>query len=91
MKNIINADFGHCHYCICYKKNCAMIYNLFIKKDYRRKGNAKIFVQNAIDKIRETGYTRDIKIIAEPEAESISKKDLIKFYEKMGLKVVNYK
>lgn len=89
MKDIINADYGHCHYCTCDKENCSMIYNLFVEKDYRRKGNAKILVKNAIDKIRETGYTGDIKIIAEPEDNSISKKKLIEFYEKMGLKVVN--
>ncbi len=88
MKNIISNNYGHCHYCICKNDNCSMIYNLFVKEEYRRQGYAKDFVQNAIKQIRCTGYTGDIKNVAEPEEGSISKKDLIKFYEKMSLKVI---
>lgn len=88
MKNIISNEYGHCHYCVCKNENCSMIYNLFIVEEYRRKGHAKHLVQKAIDEIRKTGYLEDIKIVAEPEAGSISKKDLIKFYEKMNLKVI---
>ena len=87
MKNIISNEFGHCHYCLCEDKNCSMIYNLFVKKEYRRKGVAKHFLQEVIKEIRTTGYISDIKIIAAPEENSISKEDLVKFYEKMGLKV----
>lgn len=88
MKNIISNEYGHCHYCVCKDKNCSMIYNLFVKKEYRRKGVAKHFLQEVIKEIRTTGYISDIKIIAEPEENSISKEDLVKFYEKMGLKVI---
>ena len=88
MKDVISNEYGHCHYCVCQFDNCAMIYNLYIKKEYRRKGHATDFIQRAINKIRATGYVGDIKIVAEPEDNSISKDDLIIFYKKMGLKVV---
>ena len=88
MKNIISNEYGHCHYCVCKEENCAMIYNLYIEKEHRRKGKAKEFIEKAINKIRATGYKGDIKIAAEPEDDSISKDDLIIFYKKMGLKVV---
>lgn len=90
MKNNINNEYGHCYYCTCDNK-CAMIYNLYIIKEHRRKGHAKELVQKAIDEIRATGYKQDIKIVAEPEGESITKKDLVKFYNKMNLKVVDSK
>lgn len=89
MKDIISNEYGHCYYCVCKDNDCSMIYNLFIKKDYRRKGIAKDFIQKAIDKIRATGYIGDIKIVAEPEDNSISKENLIRFYKKMDLKIIN--
>ena len=89
MKDIISNEYGHCHYCVCHFDDCAMIYNLHIEKEYRRKGHATDFIQRAINKIRATGYVGDIKIVAEPEDNSISKETLVKFYEKMGLKIVD--
>lgn len=88
MKDILSNDYGHCHYCVCANEDCSMIYNLFVEEKHRRKGYAKSFVIQAIDEIRKTGYLGDIKIVAEPESESISKEELIKFYEKMSLKVI---
>lgn len=89
MKDSISNDYGHCYYCVCVNENCAFIYNLYVNKEHRRKGHAKQFIQQAINKIREIGYEKDIEIIAEPEEESITKDDLIKFYEKMNLKVID--
>ena len=89
MKDNISNKYGHCYYCVCVDNDCAMIYNLFIKKEYRRKGHAKELLKQAINKIREFGYKQDIKIVAEPEENSISKENLIEFYKKMNLKVVD--
>lgn len=88
MKNIISNEYGHCHYCVCKEENCSMIYNLFVEEEHRRNGKGKEFTKRAINNIRATGYKGDIKIVAEPEENSISKEDLVKFYEKMGLTVV---
>lgn len=88
MKNILSNNYGHCYYCVCANEDCSMIYNLFVAKEYRRKGHAKNFISQAIREIRKIGYLGDIKIIADPEGESISKEDLIKFYKKMSLKVI---
>lgn len=89
MKNNIFNNYGHCHYCVCKDNNCSMIYNLYIEKEYRRQGHAKQLVETAINEIRKTGYEGDIKIVAEPEEESIKKQDLIEFYEKMNLKIID--
>ena len=88
MKSVISNEYGHCHYCVCEDENCSMLYNLFIAEEYRRKGNAKHLVQKAIDEIRATGYKGDIRIVPEPEDNSISKEDLIEFYKKMGLIII---
>ena len=90
MKNNISNDYGYCHYCVCNEKDCSMIYNLYVEKEYRRKGHAKDLVQKSIDKIREHGYEGNIKVIAIPEEDSISKKDLTEFYIKMGLEISDY-
>ena len=82
----LSNEYGHCNYCIC--NDCAMLYNLCIKKEHRRKGHAKNLVQKAIDEIRADGYEGDIKIAANPE-EDISREALITFYEKMNLRVIN--
>lgn len=88
MKKDLKNNYGHCCYCVCSDDNCSMIYNLFIENEYRKMGHAKEFILQAIKEIRETGYSGDIKVVAEPEEDSISKEDLIKFYENMGLKVI---
>lgn len=88
MKKDLKNNYGHCYYCVCPDDNCSMIYNLFIENEYRKMGHAKEFILQAIKEIRETGYSGDIKVVAEPEEDSISKEDLIKFYENMGLKVI---
>ena len=90
MQNSINNKYGHCYYCTCDNK-CSMIYNLYVRKEHRKQGHAKELLKQAINKIRELGYKQDIKIIAEPEENSIDKESLIKLYENMGLKVIDSK
>lgn len=82
MERKINNQYGHCSYCICDKYT--MIYNLYVKKDHRRKGYAKALIEKAIDEIRKTGYTGYIKVIAESD-EDINRDILVRFYENMGL------
>lgn len=82
----ISNKYGHCCYCLC--NNCAMIHDLYIKKEHRRKGHAKNLVQKTIEEIRAEQYKEDIKIVANP-LEDISKEELVSFYKKMGLKVIS--
>ena len=82
----INNEYGHCCYCLC--NSCAMLHDLYIEKEYRRKGHAKELVQKAIEEIRAEGYKDDIKIVANPQEDIVVEK-LIEFYKKMGLKVIS--
>ncbi len=82
----VSNEYGHCNYCIC--NDCSMLYNLYVKKENRRKGHARNLVKKAIDEIRAEGYEYDIKIVANPQ-EDINREALVKFYEKMNLRVVN--
>ncbi|WP_349667101.1 GNAT family N-acetyltransferase [Lacrimispora sp.] len=84
-KNFIQNKYGYCYYCIC--DNCSMIYNLYIEKEYRRKGHAKNIIQLVINEIRKTGYSKDIMIDAVPRENSVDVKTLSDFYERMGLKI----
>ena len=90
MQNSINNQYGHCYYCVCDNK-CSMIYNLYVEKEYRRQGHAKELLKQAINKIRELGYIKEIKIVAEPEENSIDQESLIKLYKSIGLKVIDSK
>ena len=55
----------------------------------RRKGFAKSMLCEVIKTIRDFGYKDDIYIEATPTENSISKENLIKFYESYGLVVLN--
>ncbi len=83
-ENFINTQYGYCYYDL----KDYFIYNLYINKDYRHKGCAKRLIEYAINEIRQTGYIGDIGIQVEPRENSISKADLINFYERMGLKII---
>lgn len=82
----IDNKYGHCCYCLC--NSCAMLHNLFIKKEHRRKGHAKVLVKKAIEEIIAEGFEGDIKVVAKPQ-EDISIESLIDFYKKMNLKVIS--
>ena len=66
-----------------------MIYNLYVEKKSRRNGYGRELVIQAINEIREEGYTKVIKVKAEPTEDSIDLNDLISFYKEMGLELVN--
>ena len=86
-ENVIQNKYGYCQYCVC--DNCAMIYNLYVEKEHRKKGHARYLIETAINAIRATEYRKDIKIEAQPREDSIDIEKLIDFYKKMGLKVIN--
>lgn len=87
-----NCDFilnkyGYCCYCI--KSDCeALIFNLYVHKEFRRLGHAKEIIQLCIAAIRKNGYEKEIKIEVEPMENSISAEDLANFYKKMGLVIL---
>ena len=65
-----------------------MIYNLYVEKEHRRKGNARKILLKAIAEIREI-YNGDIKIKAESD-EGLNKDILVKFYKELNLKVIDW-
>lgn len=67
----------------------AVIYNLYVYPEFRRRGSATKLLTRAIEEIRNTGYAGEIVIEAIPRENSISKEDLVAFYEKMSLTVLN--
>lgn len=85
---IIKTEFGSCEY--DFEVDYVHIYNLFVYPQYRRQGKAREILQLAIAAIRETGYTDEIKIVAQPKDNSIDVDKLIKFYKEMGLEVYTY-
>lgn len=85
-ENFIQTKFGYCFYTL---DSPAFIYGLYIHPQYRRRGHSKILLKFVISAIRESGYTGEIHIEAEPEKESIGIKDLIRYYEQLGLVVDN--
>ena len=86
-ENFINTQYGYCYYDL--KKY--LIYNLYIYKKYRHKGCAKRLIGYAINEIRQTGYIGDIGIQVKSRENSISKADLINFYKRMELKIMEDK
>jgi len=80
----IHTQAGYCYYSI---GNNPIIFNLYVNPEYRRRGNAKKLLQYVINEIRQTGYQGNINIEAKPREDSISMKDIVLFYEKLGLSV----
>ena len=84
METYISTHYGYCYYDL---KN-HLIYNLYVYPDYRNKGYAKRLLQYATNEIRQTGYAGNIYIQADPRGDSISRNNLISFYERMGLLII---
>lgn len=85
-KFILNK-YGYCCYCIK-SDGYALIFNLYVYKEFRRLGHAKEIIQMCISAIRERGYEKEIRIEAEPREDSILLENLVDFYRKMGLTVL---
>lgn len=86
MDNYIQNEYGYCQY--DYELDgSAVIYNLYIYPEHRRKGHATAIIKSLITKIREEGYKGEITIEAVPR-EDIDLESLVLFYKKMGLKIL---
>ena len=90
MMNFIHTPYGYCYYHLdkpVSEGGTYLIYGLYINPQYRRQGHAKRMLLFLIDEIRSNGYTGPIYIKAEPEENSISIEDLVKFYQSLKLDV----
>jgi GNAT superfamily N-acetyltransferase len=88
--HFIHTNYGYCYYELdkpVSEGGTYLIYSLYVHREHRRKGYARRMLQYLIDEIRGTGYNGEIFICAEPEENSISVANLIRFYENMGLTV----
>jgi GNAT superfamily N-acetyltransferase len=83
-EDFIHNKFGYCYYSL--KEH--LIYNLYIRSQYRRCGHSKKLLKYVINEIRKTGYIGEIKIQAKPEEDSISSDKLIEYYKSMGLEIM---
>jgi len=85
----IENNFGYCEY--DFERDSigeyVHIFNLYVYPDFRKRGNAKMLLNEAIKAIRNTGYSGEIQIVAIPTENSISKENLKMFYKSLGLKV----
>jgi ribosomal protein S18 acetylase RimI-like enzyme len=86
-ENFIHNKYGYCFYSI-ESDNTSMIFNLYVEPEYRRKGHAKHLIHLVINEIRETGYNKEIQIEAHPREDSIDVENLVAFYKRMGLKIL---
>lgn len=82
-ENFVHNKYGYCFYAI--KDHAAMIYNLYVESNYRKKGHAERLIRLVISEIRGAGYYGKIQIEARPREDSISIDNLITFYERLGL------
>lgn len=88
-ENFIHNEYGYCYYCVC--SNCAMIYNLYVEPEFRKKGHATHLIKLTIEEIKKTGYSQEIGVEVEPRENSISVENLSTFYKKMGLTILSIK
>lgn len=85
-ENFIHNKYGYCYYFV--DSNTAMIFNLYVESEYRQKGHAEKLIRLVIREIREAGYNKEIQIEARPREDSINIENLVAFYKRMGLRVV---
>ena len=86
IERFIQTESGYCYYDITGEK--PVIYNLFVEPDSRGKGKARKLLELVIRIIRDTDYTGDILIEAKPMEKETDKQHLRRFYESMGLVVM---
>ena len=86
-ENFIHNKYGYCYYSI-EPNDIAIIFNLYVEPEYRRKGHAKNLIQLVIGEIGKTGCNKEIRVEASPRENSIDAENLTAFYESMGLKIL---
>ena len=85
-EQFIQTECGYCYYDLTGEK--PVIYNLFVNPDSRGHGKARKLLELVIGVIRDTDYTGDILIEAKPMEKETDKQHLRRFYESMGLVVM---
>lgn len=89
-QNFIHTKFGYCYYEFNSDRSVCLIFNLHVEKEYRRKGHAKHLLELTINEIRNyENYSGELYIEADPEENSISKQNLVRFYKKTGLILID--
>ena len=86
-ENFIHNKYGYCYYSV-EPDSAALIYNLYVEPDYRRKGHAKDLIRFVVREIRESGYNAEIQIEVRPREDSIDTESLATFYKGMGLVLI---
>ena len=87
--HFIHTPYGYCYYHLDKPVNeggTYLIYGLYVNPQYRKQGHAKRMLNFLIDEIRSNNYIGPIYIKAEPEENSITVENLVKFYQSLGLK-----
>ena len=88
-ENYISTKQGYCYYLIN-SDSTVLLHSLYVEPQCRRKGYATHLIKLILKELKEIeNFHGEIQIKAEPQENSISKKDLISFYKKMGLEVIN--
>jgi len=92
MKNndeYISTRYGYCYYFIN-NTGDVLIHTLYVEPEFRRRGYATHLIQLILKEIEFVeDFHGEVQIKAQPQENSISKQDLISFYKRMGLKVIN--
>lgn len=83
-ENFIQTKYGYCFYAMGPRP---IIYNLYVHPQYRRRGCSKALLEIAMCEIWKGEYKGEIHIQAEPREGSISRDDLMEYYDRMGLVV----
>lgn len=98
---LVDFKYGYCCYSFEYGYDIfhdvnyidfttyALLFNLYVYSEHRRKGRARGILECMVKTIRDTGYEGEIIIEAMPDEDSISRDDLISFYRRMGLTVLS--
>lgn len=88
-ENFFHNKYGYCYYSVPSDNKSALIYNLYVETEYRRKGHARELLQFVIAEIKKNGYEGKIDIEVYPREDSIGYKELASFYLSMGLNIKN--
>lgn len=84
-ENYIQNKYGYCFYVI--EDNEATIYNLYVYKEFRKKGKARNLLLHVISDINDHNIY-NIKVEAIPQERSIRYSKLVDFYKSLGLNVI---
>lgn len=73
-----------------FKDDYVHLFNLYVYKKYRGNGLSRKLLEQAISEIRETGWEKEISIVAICRENCMTQEQLVDFYTRMGLDVYCY-